>query len=214
MNHKSYLSFACWSIVKCSIGVIILAIWIWRYATPPSVIAMPLPQAESSCGAQLPTIEWLGEGAGTYSLGNDFDTFIVKPRPPFRFITESGMPNAQGERVYQARTGERVWRCAGNCQLPAVYHDAFDLGLLNAGTTVNLVVIDDDIDDRRNWWARSDPLDPYLLVEEQQFVEYLTLELPETGNWYYYAQDSIELPPFALMPLRQRQHPRPQQRQP
>ncbi|MCB0063442.1 MAG: hypothetical protein KDE19_15075, partial [Caldilineaceae bacterium] len=166
-----------------------LACMMW-WASTLVAVAAPVAQ-DTTCDEPLPTIEWLGEGAGTYVLGDNFDTFIVKRKPPFRFVTEPGTVNGQGETVYQATGNERVWRCAGNCGLPAEYHDAFTLGNLDVGTTVNLVVIDDDIDDRHNWWAVNDPMTPYLTVDEQNLVEYLSFDIPVAGTWYYYAQDSI-----------------------
>lgn len=164
----------------------------------------PVTAANASCTDELPTIEWLGEGPGDFVLGEDFETFVVK-RNPFSFHLESGIINNNGEIAYRARKNERVWRCQGNCQLPAVFHAAYDLGTLEAGTIVNLVVIDDDgpmqnNDQRRNWWAVDDPLTPYLIVEEQTMVEYLSLEIPITGNWYYYADDSIGIAASCVEP--------------
>jgi len=168
----------------------LLALGGWWTLQPATVQAAPAAGENLTCDVPLPTIEWLGEGAGTHLLGDGYDTFIVKRRP-FHFATESGTVNTEGQMTYQAAAGERVWRCAGDCNLPAEYHAAFDLGPLEAGTRIQLVVIDDDIDERRNWWAVDDPMTPYLIVEDQAFVEYLTFDVPTAGNWYYYAQDSI-----------------------
>jgi len=158
----------------------------------------------TGCGVELPVVEWLGEGAADYQLPQGFHTFIVK-RLPFKFHLEQGQIDATGNRVYRAAAGERVWACQGDCQLPAVYHDRYALGTLQPGTVVNLVVIDDDgpeqnNDQRRNWWARNDPLVPYLIVEEQTMVEYLTLKVPEAGEWYYYANDSIGIAAQCIEP--------------
>ncbi|MCB0108227.1 MAG: hypothetical protein KDE53_20040, partial [Caldilineaceae bacterium] len=158
----------------------------------------PVPDNQA-CEQMLPTIEWLGEGAQSYSLDNEFDTFIVK-RLPFRFVLEEGTRNSRGEVSYEAAQGERVWQCRGNCQLPAVYHDAYELGQLTAGTRVNLVVIDDDMDDRLNWWALNDPQNAVLTVDEQQMVEYLSYDIPTTGTWYYYAKDSIGIAATCIEP--------------
>lgn len=172
-------------------------------------VAAPHAQGEStavagSCQAALPTIHWLGEGKQTYTLEPGFDTFIVK-RLPFRFELEAGTVNNAGERIYRATAAERVWSCQGNCQLPAVYHDAFAIGDFGPGTRINLVVIDDDgleqnNDQRRNWWAVNEPLTPYLVVEDQQMVQYLTLDLPSQGMWYYYANDSIGIAATCIEP--------------
>lgn len=178
----------------------LLAITILWALQPLAVQAAPHSQIEASCDLPLPTIEWLGEGAGTYPLGTEYDTFIVKQPAPFKFLTTTGTTNGTGDQVYQAAAGERVWRCAGNCQLPAIYHDAFALGDLAAGTEVDLVVIDDDIDQRRNWWAIDNPQTPYLIVEDQDWVEYLSFTIPEAGDWYYYAQDSIGVAAICIAP--------------
>jgi hypothetical protein len=116
--------------------------------------------------------------------------FIVK-RLPFTFVLEQGEQNDNGQFVYQAAAKERVWACAGNCRLPAVYHAEYPIGTFDAGTTLNLVVIDDDQDERRNWWAANDPAVPYQIVDDQQMVEYLSFTVPFTATWYYYAADSI-----------------------
>jgi hypothetical protein len=144
----------------------------------------------SRCLDALPTIQWLGQGIGTYVLEDGYQVFIVK-RLPFTFVLEQGEQNDNGQFVYQASTKERVWACAGNCQLPAVYHAEYAIGTFDAGTTLNLVVIDDDQDERRNWWAANDPAVPYQVVDDQQMVEYLSFTVPFTATWYYYAADSI-----------------------
>lgn len=180
------------------VGLLLLALAACYLLRPTTLFAQEEPNA--ICAETLPTIEWLGEGAQRYTLGTDFDTFIIK-RLPFRFVLDSGDTNGAGQRVYEASEGERVWQCRGNCQLPAVYHDAYELGELTAGTRVNLVVIDDDIDNRRNWWAVNDPQTPYLTVQDQQMVEYLSIEIPQTGTWFYYANDSIGVAATCIEPM-------------
>lgn len=182
MNKQDLKAFIRYAVI------LTMAAWIGFYLFQPTVANAQ--QASNICGNMLPTIEWLGEGPSSYTLGDGFDTFIVK-RLPFTFVLENGTGNGSGDTVYTAAPGERVWRCSGDCQLPAVYHAAYDLGQLTPGTRVNLVVIDDDNDNRRNWWAVDDPQAPYLIVDEQQMVEYLTFDIPVAGNWSYYANDSI-----------------------
>jgi hypothetical protein len=150
-----------------------------------------------SCSETLPQVEYLGEGSGEYILEDGFDTFIVKQRQPFEFLLMDGTVNAAGQTVFNApNDDDRVWACAGNCDIPAVYHDKYDLGYLTPGYVVNLLVIDDDgpeqnNDQRYNWWAYRFPGNQYLVIEDQQMVEYLTLEIPFAEQWYYYAEDSI-----------------------
>jgi len=136
-----------WALRLAFVSLVVL-IGSWLLCPTVGYAQVPTPGTEA-CEKTLPTIEWLGEGARSYPLDNEFDTFIVK-RLPFRFVLEKGTPNGRGETIYEAAQGERVWQCRGNCQLPAVYHDAYALGQLTAGTRVNLVVIDDDMDDRLN----------------------------------------------------------------
>ncbi len=153
----------------------------------------PIPDCERT----LPTIRWLGEGAGTYTLDAPFETFIVK-RLPFQFVLDPGTSGSDGQSIYKATARERVWACAGECTLPALYQEAYRLGDFPAGWQINLVVIDDDgpeqNNDRRiNWWAANDPATPHFTVDEQAMVEYLTLDVPFAATWYFYANDSIGL---------------------
>lgn len=162
-------------------------------AGPGLQTASPTP-----CDQPLPTVIWLGEGAGTYQLASGFDTFIVKRFNPFRFDVEGGQVNNAGERVYQAAARERVWACQGNCTFPTFYQEAIDLGHFAAGWQLDVVVIDDDgleqADDQRiNWWAADEPLVPYQRITEQALVESITLEVPFAAQWYFYAEDSIGL---------------------
>lgn len=165
----------------------------------------PQIQPVTQCSASLPTIVWLGEGATTYTRPSASDTFIVK-RQPFEFHLIQGTDNGQGQFVYQASQNERVWSCQGDCQLPAIYHDAYQIGDYGPGWRIQLVVIDDDgpaqnNDQRKNWWAANNPLTPYLVVEEQQMVEYLTFDVPFAAAWYYYAADSIGIAKTCIAPV-------------
>lgn len=158
-----------------------------------AVIAQqPTPQPPApSCDARLPTIKFLGDGPGTFTMEDGFETFIVKRVRPFRFTLESGDVNDQGKRTYTVAARERIWICDKNCELPAVYEDFYPIGNFQPGQTINLVVIDDDDDARLNYLAVDDPLTPYQVVEEQGMVQYVTFDVPQAGAWYYYAADSI-----------------------
>jgi len=184
------------TLIRHSLSLLIAATVGFIFFQPTVAAAQQTPPI---CGNILPTIEWLGEGPDTYTLGDDFDTFIVK-RLPFSLVLDAGTIDASGETVYQAAADERVWRCSGDCQLPAVYHAAYSFGELAPGTRVNIVVIDDDNDERLNWWAVDDPLDPTLVVEEQAMVEYLTFDIPSAGEWFYYANDSIGIAATCMEP--------------
>ncbi len=161
--------------------------------------------AEVSCAQPLPTVEYLGEDFSQYTLPDGFETFIVKRVKPFRFVQEAG-EDQQGERVYTAQPGDqRAWACRGNCDLPAAYGEEVSLGQLDEGTRIELVVIDDDgfeqdQDERRNWFAANDPLQPYQIVEEQNMAETLTFDVPFTAEWYFYAKDSIGIVDSCIVP--------------
>lgn len=45
-------------------------------------------QDEPTCRETLPTVQWLGEGAGEYILEDGYNIFIVKRLSPFRFDIE------------------------------------------------------------------------------------------------------------------------------
>lgn len=136
----------------------------------------------------LPMITFLGEGPGTYTLPAGFSQLIVKKHTPFRFevLTQNSYISTK-----RSEPPERVWACEGNCVLPAVYHDLIDLGYLAAGSVVELIIIDDDTDNRLNFWALDDPTIPYAEITMQGMVQTATLTVPYDAHVYLYAEDSI-----------------------
>lgn len=169
------------------------------YAANTTQLTDPPP----TCNADLPEILWLGEGVGAYTLEEPYQKFIVKRRP-FHFDVEEGVATVDGAVIYEAAPKERVWACAGDCELPALYQEAIWLGYFTPGWQLHLVVIDDDVetgeDARINWWAVDDPMVPKLEVTQQAMVEYLTFDVPDAGDWYFYAEDSIGLALACLAP--------------
>ncbi|MBV7339340.1 hypothetical protein KFU94_66210 [Chloroflexi bacterium TSY] len=148
-------------------------------------------QGESSCRDTLPRVKWQGEGVNEYILEDGYDVFIVKRLSPFRFDIEPGVDNGSGQIVYTATGGERVWVCGGDCQIPSIYHNAVELGYFVPGWQIDLVVIDDDgseqnNDQRYNWWADNDPMNQYLMIEDQKMVEYLSLSRSKFGVFDYF----------------------------
>lgn len=195
--QRFFVRLYCQGTIFLLLFGLLLALLFWSV---PTVAATTTNQADDpipSCNDTLPTIRYLGEGTGIYSLDVPFETFIVK-RLPFQFVVDAGSSGSDGQRVYQATAAERVWACAGDCSLPALYQEVATLGAFPAGWQIQLVVIDDDgpaqnNDQRINWWAADNPATPYRTVDEQAMVEYLTLEVPFAANWYFYAEDSIGL---------------------
>ncbi len=195
--QRFYLWFYRQGTILLLFFVSLLVLLFWTTQTVAATTTKQADDPTPDCEKTLPTIRYLGEGTGTYSLDAPFETFIVK-RLPFQFVVDAGSSGSDGQRVYQATASERVWACAGDCALPAFYQRAATLGAFPAGWQLQLVVIDDDgpaqnNDQRINWWAADNPATPYRTVDEQEMVEYLTLEVPFTANWYFYAEDSIGL---------------------
>jgi hypothetical protein len=139
---------------------------------------------------QLPDIEFLGEGPGVYTAPPGYSQMIVKRFTPFRFEVLSA---ASYTSTRHTAPPERVWACEGNCTLPAVYHDTIDLGYQGAGARFDVVIIDDDTDNRLNWWAVDDPAVPVDYLSAQGLTQSATYTTPVAGHWYLYAADSIGL---------------------
>lgn len=138
----------------------------------------------------LPAVEFLGEGPGAYTAPAGYNQLIVKKFSPFRFEVLAGTSYTSTRR---AAPPERVWACEGNCALPAVYHDVVDFGYQDQGARFDVVVIDDDTDNRLNYWAVDDPAVPVAWLSAQGLVQSATYTTPVAGNWYLYAADSIGL---------------------
>jgi hypothetical protein len=141
---------------------------------------------------QLPHVTYLGEGGGPHLLPAGYDVFIVKRFSPFRFELDNGSW-ANGQKQYTVRTQrERVWACAGECQIPSALHGSFPMGPIGPGITMGAVVIDDDDDDRFNAWvANGDIANPYQTITPQTLVQELVLDIPFEAEWSFYAEDSI-----------------------
>lgn len=192
LSHRLWIPPSNLLVPLCFLFAPLLLVGLF-FLSPPTAQAMPMSQSVD-CNVELPVIEWLGEGGTTYEL-DTFDTFVVKRRP-FTFALDAGQINAKGETIYRARNNERVWRCRGNCQFTPMVETAFSFGHVDAGTTLQLVVIDDDgvqqdNDQRMNWWAVDDPTTPYTVVTNQSMVEAIDFAVPTSGTWYYYATDSV-----------------------
>jgi hypothetical protein len=138
----------------------------------------------------LPDLRFLGEGPGSYSLPAGYDRLIVKKHGPFRFEVTRNSPYVSTRPV--SLHPERVWACAGACDFVPAYEQLLPLGVYPRGITLELVVIDDDNDQRINALVADRRVDqPVQEVTEQAMVEYLRFALPFTAEWSYHAKDSI-----------------------
>lgn len=90
----------------------------------------------------LPGVEFLGNGPGSFAVGEGLD-FLVK-RPVYSFNIEPGP-------TYTAANRERVWAISAfNSAPPALFDETVDLGEVPAGCVVEYIGIDDDEDGRIN----------------------------------------------------------------
>lgn len=143
-----------------------------------------LPPPETAVFAQtgsgLPVIEYLGSGEADFNEP-DWD-FIVKRLNPFRFDFEPGPE-------YHAFANEHVWRSQNTGGAPpAVYHNDFVVGPIPADCTVRYIAIDDQIDDRINYFLLDGhPIYtmPQGMVISDEFMA------PSAGILSYQANDSI-----------------------
>lgn len=138
---------------------------------------------------QLPRIEFLGEGPGTYTCPVGYNHLIIKKHTPFRFE----LNGCSYTSTKKSLPPERAWACTGNCSLPAVYHEFLPLGYHLAGTVFEMVIIDDDTDDRLNQLIAGDPANPTLVytITQQGMVQTLVYTTTIDAEWNLYAWDSI-----------------------
>ena len=157
-------------IVVGIVAIVLIAIW-----------TQALRRVESSRGpTQLPSIVYLGT-SGTFTIPPDQE-FVVKRLGPFRFDLE--FPPS-----YTVGANERVWQAQGVSEAPpAIYHEPAVIDTVPEGCVVEFLVIDDDLDDRINYF-RINGVRFYTEVEGMvtggQFV------VPEAGVLSYEANDSV-----------------------
>lgn len=173
--------------VACGLG---LLLWfVALYLVINLWVGVPAARGQAPACA-LPAVQFLGEGPGAYAAPAGYSQLIVKQFSPFRFELLSAQTYTSTRR---AAPPERVWACEGNCVLPAVYHDVVGFGYQPAGARFDVVVIDDDEDNRLNYWAVDDPAVPVAWLSAQGLTQSATYTTPIAGNWYLYAADSIGL---------------------
>ncbi len=131
--------------------------------------------------AELPSVVYLGEGAGQYSVNPGGD-FIVKRLYPFRFDFEPGVS-------YTAVAGERVWGMYGSTEAPPAVYDAWnEFGEVQAGCLIDYIGIDDDLDGRLNRFYLNGAV-IHTIAEGMVFSgEFI---VPEDGQLRMFAEDSV-----------------------
>lgn len=134
-----------------------------------SIISIALAFSPKEAKAQLPDVEFLGEGPGTYTLDPGFDTFIVKewiftnpeaeypyrvelnhyPGPTYTINASDG-----GNRGYQYR----IWQHNGDNSPITFYRgdSVIDYGSVDSNCIVEYVLLDDDPGDELVYWYVDD----------------------------------------------------------
>jgi hypothetical protein len=135
-------------------------------------------------GATLPRGEYVGEVDGSVSAGG-YDGIYVKESNPYRFAFRRG-------NDFNV-SGNRVWRCKGNCKdLALDQYGEFELNNGNpiqAGDYINLVIIDDDDDDRTTNLLVGGQVIANL--SDGQMWKSISIQSPVSGVPVIDTQDSI-----------------------
>ncbi len=133
--------------------------------------------------AELPSPTFLGGHPGTYSSPEGRNLLIKRTAGGFRF------DELDGPVTYTTKAPvERVWAINDNRGAPGIYEETVELGFVEAGCIIEYVGIDDDVDDRRNYFL----LDGEEIKQiEQGLVFNGTLVIPRDGDLTLRADDSI-----------------------
>lgn len=130
----------------------------------------------------LPVVSYLGE-SGSFNVGEGYN-FIVKAKKPFVFTSAAG-PS------YRAKNGERVWSVLGGAGAPrAVDKGTYTIGPVEAGCVVYYASIDDDVDDRVNYFLLDGTVIHTMgqgMTVRGRFI------VPQSGTLSYQVNDSIGL---------------------
>jgi hypothetical protein len=133
-----------------------------------------------NAGGNLPSVSYLGD-SGTFNVGPGHN-FIVKQLRPFRFVSFPGPE-------YTARADERVWSVQGVVDVPAAEVGITRvLGSVEAGCLIDYVTIDDDVDDRVNYFLLDDEI---IHVMGQGLTTRGRFMIERSGVLSYRANDSI-----------------------
>lgn len=168
---------------------------ITRILQTTSIVALALATllqpATATAQAQctLPDVVWLGEGAGTYTLPDGYDTLIVKQFNPFRFGVVDGTTVTLTDADNWTSHAARVWAMTGNAAPPAHFGEKVRLGIIAADMVVSTVIIDDDADTRLT--SVVNETESVLTVLQPAMVQPVTFTTTHTGEYFVDSADSI-----------------------
>jgi len=156
-----------------------LLIFAWMSMIGPLGGAGGIPQQEVDL---LPEVTFLGEGPATFTIAED-QWFVIKYR-------RNNYRNQEGPE-YTALPGERVWSFSfvpDDGVYP--YHSMESFGPVTVGCVIQFVQIDDDVDERINYFDVSGTR---IYTVAQGMVTYGSFIVPKDGELVFTANDSVGL---------------------
>lgn len=152
-------------------------------------IYVPNNSVQSSSEAvncELPQIEYLGQGKNNWVLDEGFDGFLVKQTRPFSFTKQNG-PNFE-----TVHNNDRIWQSTYFTNtLNFVYADTIPLGYFESGTTVLMVFVDDDADNRDTNIIDSNGEIHMVIDSNENLVNYVEFIVEIDGQYTIDSADSI-----------------------
>lgn len=160
------------------LGFIALLVVAWASVAGPREGALDIAQQT----AVLPNVVFLGEGPATFTI-DPTHTFVVKTP------NHNSYRSVSGATPYTALAGERVWDFDFVPPNGVIaFRQTVTLGQVDAGCVFEFVQIDDDIDERIN----------YFMIDGVQFhtvgqgmVVRETIVVPSAGLLTFRANDSV-----------------------
>jgi hypothetical protein len=135
----------------------------------------------------LPDITFLGEGINTYVLPSGYNGFLVKTTRPFK-ITK-----VNANTVEINHRNNRVWASSSFTEtLVTLYDDQINLGTLQAGTKLDIVIIDDDNENDNRLTELVSTIDGHVYsTYNNGMVSYITFHVQVTDEYTIRTHDSI-----------------------
>ncbi len=135
----------------------------------------------SASAESLPELVYLGEGPGSFDT--PLSDFIVKTNSPFDFDFEPGPTYVTDSK------NKEVWGVSGANQAPPpIWEELVDLGPVEARCIVRYKGIDDQVDDRINYFLLDGEV---IETVDQGLVFGGSFLIPKDGNLSFLANDSV-----------------------
>lgn len=171
-------------------AVIVILFLIWQPASGAADVAQL-----GSC--ELPGVIFLGEGPGTYSLPDGYDTLIIKRFGPFRFgpvegdtVTLTESDNSTGGHI------ARAWAMTGTDVPPAHFGENVLIGEFPKNARIKTIMIDDDNDNRLTTVV-NESQNIYTVIEPSM-VQPIEFTTDHAGKYYIDSADSIAFWPACV----------------